>query len=249
MTRVVMLTAWCWASVVLAWPVAAAQQEANPPPLRAVTRTRYTPTTELFAEFRPLIVGEQTRLTAHLTRVGERFRPYTEGTVKLTLTVDAVTSEATVDAPERAGVFRLNVTPKKAGVGRIAIDVMAATALQHFVIDDVPVYADVQAALAKQTPEETGLISYAKERSWEQDFATAPVTVNFGGAAQIITVPSTAIVREGPTAHVVVQRTPERFEWREVTTRRTIGNNIEIMTGLRDGERIVVRGAEQIPRK
>ena len=28
-----------------------------------------------------------------------------------------------------------------------------------FVIDDVPVYADVQAALAKQTPAETGLVT------------------------------------------------------------------------------------------
>ena len=93
------------------------------------------------------------------------------------------------------------------------------------------------------------LISYAKEQSWDQDFATAPVTVNFGGAARIITVPSTAIVREGATARIFVQRTPERFELREVTTRRTFGNAIEITSGLREGERIVVCGAEQMPRQ
>ena len=43
--------------------------------LRAVTRTMYTNRTELFAEFRPLIAGQATRLTAHLTKLGERFQP------------------------------------------------------------------------------------------------------------------------------------------------------------------------------
>ena len=111
------------------------------------------------------------------------------------------------------------------------IDVTAATGRQHFVIDDVPVHENVQAALAQQPPEESGLISYAKEWSWDQDFATAPVTVNFGGAARIITVPSTAIVREGATARIFVQRTPERFELREVTTRRTFGNGSRLRAG------------------
>ena len=242
------LTGLC-VCTLLGFPLEAAQQEASPPALRAVTRTLYTPSTELFLEFRPLIVGEETRLTAHLTRVGERFRPYAEGSVKLTLTVDAVTAEAAAAAPERAGVFRLNVAAKKAGTGRIVLDLMATTGVQHFVINDVPVFVDAQAAQSTQLPEEMGLIAYAKERSWEQDFATAAVTVAFGGVARIITVPLTAVMRDGDTACVFVQRTFERFEWREVKTRRTIGNAIEITSGLREGERIVVRGTEQMPRQ
>jgi hypothetical protein len=170
-------------------------------------------------------------------------------TLTLTLTIAGVTATAATDGPERPGVFRLNVTPMKAGIGRAVIDVSASTGSEHFVLHDVPVYADVQAALATQPPPETGLISYAKERSWEGDFATAPVAVYFPGAAQIITVPSTALVRDGSTAHVFVQRTPERFEFREVTTRRTIGNAIEITSGLREGERVVVLGADKMPRQ
>jgi hypothetical protein len=227
---------------------AAAQTPAPAPQLNAVTRTVYSKNTELFAEWSPLIVGQTTRLTAHLTRTGDRFKPYAEGKVTLTLTVGSAVANAVADAPERPGVFRLNVTPTRVGTGRVVIDVAASTGPEHFVIDDVPVYADVQAALAKQTPAETGLISYAKERSWDEDFATAPVTVLFGGAARIITVRSTAIVRDGETLHVYVQRTPERFEFREVTTRRTIGDTIEITSGLSGGERIVVRGAENMPR-
>jgi hypothetical protein len=70
------------------------------------------------------------------------------------LTVDAVVARAAADGPERAGVFRLNVTPQKAGTGRIVI-----------------------------------------------------------------------------------------------RTRRTAGDNIEVIAGLNDGERIVVRGADKMPRQ
>jgi hypothetical protein len=97
------------------------------------------------------------------------------------LTIAGITATAAADSPE-PGVFRLNVTPTKVGVGRAVIDVSASTGSEHFVLDDVPVYADVQAALATQPPVETGLISYAKERSWGADFATAPVAVYFPGA-------------------------------------------------------------------
>ena len=246
MTRrfVLALALWCAFDVAMR-----AQTPASAPQPSAVTHTAYSKNTELFAEWRPLVVGQATRLTAHLTRVGDRFTPYTEGKVTLTLTVEAVTTNAAADGPERPGVFRLNVTPTRAGAGRVVIDVAAPTGAEHFVIDDVPVYANVQAALAKQPPAENGLVSYAKERSWEEEFATATVTVYFPGAARIITVPATAIVRDGATSYVYVQRTPERFEFREVKTRRTVGDAIEITSGLRDGERIVVRGAEKMPRK
>jgi multidrug efflux pump subunit AcrA (membrane-fusion protein) len=45
-----------------------------------------------------------------------------------------------------------------------------------------------------------------------------------------------------------VQRTPERFELRQVRTRRTFGTAIEIVNGLKEGERVVVLGADKMPR-
>ena len=98
---------------------ASAQAPSPPPQLNAVTHTAYSKNTELFAEWRPLVVGEATRLTAHLTRTsGDGFKPYAEGKVTLTLTVEAAVANAAADGPERAGVFRLNVTPQKTGTGR-----------------------------------------------------------------------------------------------------------------------------------
>ena len=237
------------AAVCLIAGSAFAQTPPPPSQPRAVTRTIYARNTELFAEWRPLVAGEATRLTVHLTRTGERFRPYTEGTVTLTLAVEGVTVKAVADGPERAGVFRLNVTPTNAGTGRIVIDVASSAGPQRFVFDDVPVYVNVQAALAAESPEEPRLVSYPKERSWEEDFATAPVTVYFPGAGGIVTVPAIAILHDGETTRVFVQRTPERFELREVKTRRAIGDAIEITSGLRAGERIVIRGADKMPRQ
>jgi hypothetical protein len=225
-----------------------AQTPASAPQPRAVTRTIYTRNTELFAEWQPLVVGQPTRLTAHLTHTGDRFRPYTEGTTTLILTVEGEAANAKANAPERPGVFRLNVTPTKAGTGRLIIDVEAAAGRQHFVMDGVPVYADTRAALANEAPDEEGLISFAKERSWEQDFATAPATVYFPGAGNILTVPATALLHDGDKTLIYVQRTPERFELRQVRTRRTFGTAIEIVNGLKEGERIVVLGADKMPR-
>src|SRR5438477_10848979 len=108
MTRRVVLTVAL--ACAFADPVRA-QAPGPPAQPSAVTHTAYSKNTELFAEWRPLIVGQATRLTAHLTRIGERFTPYAEGKVMLTLTIEGVTAKAAADGPERAGVFRLNVTP------------------------------------------------------------------------------------------------------------------------------------------
>lgn len=237
-----------WFAVLIAG-TASAQAVSPPPQLTAATHTAYSRTAELFAEWRPLIAGQATRLTAHLTRIsGGSFNPSTEGTVALTMNIGTAVVNAAADGPERAGVFRLNVTPQKAGTARIVIDVAAATGEEHFVIDSVPVYPSAPAALAAQAPAPAGLISFAKERSGEMDCATAPPTVLFPGAGRIFMVPLAPLVRDGAKARVYVQRTPERFELREIQTRRTAGDNIEVIDGLADGERIVVRGADKMSR-
>lgn len=67
------------------------------------------------------------------------------------------------------------------------------------------------------------------------------------GSAHAMAVPATAIVRDRDRTRVYVQRTPEAFELRDVKIGRTSGASIEITNGLKDGERIVVKGAETMP--
>src|SRR5262249_3633243 len=136
------------------------QPATSKPQLSAVTHTAYSANTELFAEWRPFIVGQPTRLTAHLTHTGERFQAFAEGRVEMTLTMEDATTKVTADAPERARVFRLNLTPTKAGTGRAVIDVAAGGTKDHFVIDNVAVYPDLASATAAGKAAEPGLIGY-----------------------------------------------------------------------------------------
>ena len=222
-----------------------AQAPAAPksgPALRSVNQTFYTDRTELLAEWRPIVAAENTRFSAHLTKVGDRFQAYSAAKVTLTLTVDGSVVEAKVEAPERPGVFRLPFTAPKVGKGRIVVEVVADGPAERFVLEDVPVYASVQDAMAKQTPAETGLISYSKETQWDSDYASATV-------GKALTVPAAAVVQEEGKSYVYVQRTPERFELRVVQTGKRTGDLLQIAGGLRDGERIVVAGADKMPRK
>jgi hypothetical protein len=161
--------------------------------------------------------------------------------------VGDVKVSAIADAPERAGVFRLNVTPTKDGAGRMVIDVTTDAGTEHFTVNDVPVYATVAAAVAAEKPAEAGLISFAKERSWSEDFATAPETSRYQG--RMLLVPSTAVVGNGTSTSIYVQHTPERFEFRQVAVGQTFGNLVQVTNGLRDRDRVVVRGTDKMPRQ
>src|SRR6266516_1234877 len=101
----------------------ARQAPQTPAQLPNINHMVYTNRSELFLEYRPLIVGQAVRMTAHLTKVGESFAAYTEGTVKFELksAEGAVILDGNSPEPERAGVFRINVTPTKAGKGRAEI--------------------------------------------------------------------------------------------------------------------------------
>jgi multidrug efflux pump subunit AcrA (membrane-fusion protein) len=51
------------------------------------------------------------------------------------------------------------------------------------------------------------------------------------------------------STRVYVQRNPEAFDLKEVKTGKSNGTYIEITEGLREGDRIVTRGGEKMPRK
>ncbi|MBK9299754.1 MAG: hypothetical protein IPN14_03840 [Bacteroidetes bacterium] len=45
--------------------------------LQALAYTLYTTKSELFVEFKPLVVGQTSKFAAHFTKLGENFLPYT----------------------------------------------------------------------------------------------------------------------------------------------------------------------------
>ncbi len=251
--------------VVLTVQSAAAQQAPVPPrgnqptnanEPRATNGTVYTNKTELFATFRPpFIVGQATRIGAHLSKLGERFLPYADVTVTATLTVAGVSVKQSLSKRDRPGVFRLELTPEKAGTGSLVFDIAGPDGTDRLVFDNVLVYTDRADALARQGPNlEAGAIRYSKEQSWdENEYASAPVErrmlENNPASSRVLAVPRTAILQIEGAPHVYVQRHPEAFDLKEVKTGKSSGMYVEITSGLREGERIVIKGADRMPRK
>ena len=54
-------------------------------------------------------------------------------------------------------------------------------------------------------------------------------------------VPAAAVLQSGPSTRVMVERSPLRFEPRTVQVGASHGEQVEIVSGLRAGERIVVK--------
>src|SRR5215204_2156808 len=77
--------------------------------IKALAYTLYSDRTEIFVEFKPLIVGVNTKFAAHFTILGEYFKPLTEGTVTVSLIVNGKGIKQTADTPSVAGIYRLSL--------------------------------------------------------------------------------------------------------------------------------------------
>lgn len=150
-------------------------EEAAP---ASLSYTVYTGQTELFVEFKPLIVGQTSSFAAHLTRLGENFKPLPEGQLTVSLVKGSQGIRTTVDAPRSPGIFGPKLQPKTAGSGyQLIFEVKTREYKDRMVIDQVRVYPNAKAALAAQ-PQETpsgSEISYLKEQAWKTDFANEAV--------------------------------------------------------------------------
>jgi RND family efflux transporter MFP subunit len=144
--------------------------------LPSLSYTIYTDQSELFAEFRTLVVGDTAKLGGHFTHMGENFTAITDGTITLTLTVggNAVSQTSTVSSSP--GIFRYAFVPEKSGTGRMVFDIKNKDYTDQIVIDNVTVYADTKSAIAAPREEPKGnQISYLKEQAWKVEFANKVV--------------------------------------------------------------------------
>jgi RND family efflux transporter MFP subunit len=144
--------------------------------LQALAYTLYTDKSELFVEFKPLVIGQTSKFAAHLTKLGENFLPFTEGTVTVSLIQADKGIKNTATAPSSPGIFRLALQPAQAGLGKLVFDIQTKEFTDRIIIDSVEVYPDEKTAVAAQPPEAgSSDISYLKEQAWKVEFANAPV--------------------------------------------------------------------------
>lgn len=144
--------------------------------LEALAYTLYTDNSELFVEFKPPVVGTETRFAAHFTILGEQFLPLQEAVITLTLTVDGKPVSVESHKPEVPGIFRLRLTPTVAGIGKLVFNIRTKNYTDVITIDSIKVYADEKTALSEQHEEHgSSDITYLKEQAWKVEFANAPV--------------------------------------------------------------------------
>lgn len=147
------------------------------PELEPLAYTLYTEKTELFVEFKPLVVGQESRFAAHFTSLGESFKAIGKGSVTLTLEGPSGNQSVTADSPEVPGIFRLRMTPEKPGMFRLVFDIATPDYTDQVVIDSISVFPDLKTALAGQGPSQgaSNAISYLKEQAWKVEFANQPL--------------------------------------------------------------------------
>lgn len=153
------------------------KKEVETDTLPSLSYTIYTQQSELFAEFRTLVVGDTTKLAGHFTHLGEFFKAITEGSITLTLIVDGIRVSQTSSVSSSPGIFRYAFVPAKVGTGKMVFDVKNIEFTDQIVIENVTVYPDAKTAEASQKEEHKGNeISYLKEQAWKVEFANIAVT-------------------------------------------------------------------------
>lgn len=144
--------------------------------LEPLAYTVYSNKTEIFVEFKPLVVGSKSNFAAHFTILGEQFLPLTKGKVSVSLIIGDSGIRNRSDSASSPGIFRLGLVPKIVGKGKLIFDIETESYTDQIVIDNITVYADEDSALENQS--ETVVsdeIVYLKEQAWKVEFANVPV--------------------------------------------------------------------------
>ena len=173
--------------------------------------THFTPQTELFVEFAPLVSGAKSTFAAHFTRLAD-YSPVTEGSVEVILSGGgAPTERFRITAPRAPGIFVPTVVPRASGQRELALVIDAPGLQARHELGEITVHADAESARAAGPVPGTveGEIGFLKEQQWTTGFALeavqprelresvrAPATVRASGngAAQVV-APTAGILR------------------------------------------------------
>ena len=152
------------------------EEHAHEPESTTLSYTLYSEKTELFVEFKPLVVGHSSAFAAHFTKLGETFTALEEGAITLSLIVDQKGIRQTSEQPGSPGIFRLALKPTTSGTGSLIFDIKTRDYTDKIVIDSVTVFPNEEAA--REAPVQDGPaggITFLKEQAWQIEFANEEV--------------------------------------------------------------------------
>ncbi len=135
--------------------------------------TLWTEKTELFMEYPALVVGEEARFAAHLTRLSD-FKPCVDEAVRFHFqTAEMVAVDQTVEHPTPPGIYRPSITFSDPGVYQLTI-VLSGGLSDTLRVEGIQVFATIEAMPpARGSGSAEQLITFLKEQQWKTDFRTA----------------------------------------------------------------------------
>ncbi len=142
------------------------------PEPETLSYTFWSKAIELFVEFSPLIAGQEASFAAHFTDM-TNFRAIEIGEAMVFLLKNKKeVAKNVVDTPTSPGIFNLGLTPNEAGVFDLNFIILSNGLKDTFLIENVSVYANKDAALEAHPPQpESDDVSFLKEQAWKVDFA------------------------------------------------------------------------------
>ena len=142
--------------------------------LEPLSITVFTEKVELFAEFRPFIIGQETAFAAHLNDLKE-FKPFPTGSLQVILKNDRNQYENKVDAPSVPGIYRPVITPTEPGIYTLTFIYNNDNLSETITVDSISVYQNISEIPPAVTDNNGDKIVYLKEQAWKTTFATEEV--------------------------------------------------------------------------
>lgn len=139
--------------------------------------TAYNNEFEVFAEAVPFVVGQQSEILAHFTRL-ENFKPLSEGKITVSLIVGTDGIRQSVENPVRDGIFQFSLKPLTMGTGKLIFDIHTLDGHSQLVVPRVKIFEnehDAQHDAADAAVSVPNGVVFTKEQSWKVDFATEEV--------------------------------------------------------------------------
>jgi membrane fusion protein, heavy metal efflux system len=164
--------------------------------------THYSDLTELFVEYRPLVMGKDRRFDAHLSWL-DNYRAVTEG--KLTAELnwpDGKVDRAEAGPSDVEGIFRPLLKASKSGKARLRLVLNSPRGVSSHDLGEMTVWATSEEG-AKAAPAEEeidGAIAFTKEVQWRLPFLAEPVRRE----DVALTIPVTVDVQMQPRAEAIV---------------------------------------------
>lgn len=164
--------------------------------------TNYAERTELFVEYRPLVMGKRRRFDAHLSWL-ENYRAVDDGSLTAELTwPDGSTDTASAGVSDTEGIFRPLLTASKSGKARLRLILDARGSVDVHDLGEVTVWAtsDEGGEAVPEEEEVEGAIAFTKEVQWQIPFLAQPARM----VELADTIPVTVDVRMQPQAEALV---------------------------------------------